>query len=85
MQIEVEEITYYQTKPYFFTDKCQVTKTKKDSCIEYSCLEKAVYFEMRLFLKEDCVNIHITDIVTEPTNSGIGKSIFAYFLKELSV
>lgn len=83
MQKELEKVDFYQTKPYFFPyDKCDVIKVEKDNCTEYQCNEKVIFFESELFLKEDYVEIHITDIVITLTNSGIGKSVFAYLLSE---
>lgn len=82
MREEAEKVDFYQTRQYFFPYKYRVVKTWINGHIEYSCHEKAVYFEVGFHIKKDCVHIHITDIVTEPTNSGIGKSVFAYLLKE---
>ena len=82
MQEETEKVDFYQTRPYFFPYKYKVIKTRKNKYIEYSCHEKAVYFEMEFSIKDNCVHMHIVDIVIEPTNSGIGKSVFAYLLKE---
>lgn len=83
MQKDLKVVKFYQTKPYFFPyDQCNVIKEKKDNCSEYQCNKNGIYFITEFFLKEDYVEIHITDIVITPTNSGIGKSVLAYLLSE---
>jgi len=82
MQKECETVKFHQTKPSFFSNDCDVIKIKEEGCVKYDCLEKAAYFVVKFSLIEDAVKIYITDIKTEPTNAGIGKSIFIYLLRE---